>query len=487
MSKKLNYSYCIFYYFLFISFFVFFSQVHPLLPFDTDDWKYCGLARSPYPTFSAWNPTKILPECLQPLTGLFAAYFVTPVIGDYLMALVFSHAIVISIFITAYFYSIQKLLVWKFKLSPGIGFCLISILVLLHFLVLKTRPSDNDHLFYSPDVNCYYNYIIPNMLCASLVMWLMRYDVKAIKSLSILSFVLFLTFLALFSNLFSTVILIAFIGAKLLFKLIECNKKESGWISKYIKNNTYFLIVILIWLVVQCFEANGNRATTYGAMLLPFSESLKKAIMHFISLHYNKWFIAFTLVVLLGAKTYSIFREKQKLLHIGKMPKTIILAMILTVVYLILLCSQVFPQYLLRSEVLFSFLFFYILLVALCMGYLTSKLNFVKLLCPFLIFFFFFLLNVNENTFVDVQYPYGTDLQTCENFDRDVINQVKKAELIGKDTVTIYVHNYNSTTNWPLIPHQGKYIGMTLHKHGIIKRKIVTIFERQPAEIDTRK
>lgn len=486
MVNKIRYSYCLYYCFLFVIFFVFFSQVHPLLPFDTDDWKYAGLARPPYPTFSTWNPTKILPECLQPLAGLIAAYFVMPIIGDYITSLVVTHSVVISLFIIAYFYTIQELLTWKFKISSYSGFCIISIIVLLHFLVLKTRPSNNDHLFYSPDVNCYYNYIVPNVLCASVAMWLMRIDIKAIKSNVIRGFVCFLTFLALFSNLFSTIILAALIGSNLLFGLFECNKKERGWLTKYIKNNAFFLIIIFIWLIVQLFEANGNRASSYGAMLLPFSESLKKAIKFFVSSHFNKWFLAFTIIVILGAKTCNYFKDKQTIFHIGKISSISLFALFLTILYLILLCSQVFPQYLLRSDVMFTYFFFYLLIVALCLGYLTSKINIIKLFYPFLIFFFFFLLNINENTFIDLQYPYGTNIQTCEKFDRDIINQVKTADLLGKDSVIIYVHNYNDKTNWPLMPHQGKYVGLTLQKHGIIKRKIVTIFERMPAELDTK-
>lgn len=486
MDKKLFRTNCFYYLFLFLILFVFFSQVHPLLPFDTDDWKYCGAARPPYPSISQWNPTKVFPECFQPLVGLFAAYLVTPILGDYLTSLVVSHALVVALFIVGYFYSIQKLLEWKFKISSSSTLSIITVLVLLHFLVLITRSSSNDHLFYSPDVNCYYNYIIPNLLCASLGLWFMRNDIRTIKSYTSLGIVFFLTFLALFSNLYSTVIVIAIVGAKLLFALFECNKKEKRWLAEYIKCNLFYLVIIFVWLIVQLYEVNGNRASSYGAMLLPFGESLKTAITFFISIHYNKWFLAFSILILGGTLALCFIKERWNLFRGKKTPFIIILALFLSVSYLILLSSKVFPQYLLRSDVLFSYLFFYMLLVALCLGYLNAELKSFKLLYPFLIFFFFFILNTNENTFVDVQYPYGTNLQTCEKFDREAISQVQKAEAAGKDTVTIYVNDYKSSNNWPLMTHQGKYLGMALYKHGIIKRKVVTIFERKPATIITQ-
>ena len=485
MIKKQYFSTYVYYIVLFFILFVFFAKVHPLLPFDIDDWKYSGIARLPYPSLGLWNPTKIFPECFQPLVGLIAAHFVTPIIGDYLTALVASHAFVVTIFIIGYFFSIQKLLEWKFQLTNISALGIISVLVLFHFLALITRSTDNGHLFYSPDVNCYYNYVIPNMLCASLAIWILRYDITTIKSNTAQSIILFMTFLAIFSNLYSSAILIAVVGAKLLLQLFESNKKEQRWFTKYIRNNAFLVFVIIVWLIVQLLEANGRRAHASEAMMLSFGESLKTTISIFLSVRYNKWFLLITVSIILAAIIHNSIKEKRNPLRVGKMRITLVLALLLTVIYMILLSSQVLPQYLYRSEVKFSYLFFYILLVALGLGYLTSKLKYFKHLYPFLIFFLFFIGFTNENTFIDVQKPYGTDLQTCETFDRNFINQVKNADLLGIDTVTIYVHDYKNTTNWPLMLHQGKYIGITLHKHGITKRKIETIFEKLPEDFET--
>ena len=81
-----------------------------------------------------------------------------------------------------------------------------------------------------------------------------------------------------------------------------------------------------------------------------------------------------------------------------------------------------------------------------------------------------------------MQFFHGTDIQTCQTIDNDIINQVKAADFLGKDTVTILVHNYNEFTNWPMKMDDAQYIGLTLHKHGVIKHKIVTIFERMSEE-----
>ncbi len=488
MIKNNNIPYYVYYLFLLIVFFVFFSQIHPLLPFDTDDWIYSGYSRPPYPSLNEWNPTKILPECLQPAVAFTAAYFVTPIVGDYLNALVFSHAFVVSLFIIIYLYSVQRLLEWKFKTSRRLIFCIVLVYILLHFLILKINDSSNGHLLYSIDVNSYYNYTIPNLLNASLVLWLLRHNPQDITRTTTYCILLFATFLALFSNLYSSVILIAYIGAKLLLDLATCNKKENNWMKNYIRQHAYFLTVVLIWLGIQIFEASGNRANSYGYMSTPFIMSLRE-IKYFIvkRIHFNGWFLAFTITVLIGAKICYFFKGNHKIFNIGKNQILLILALLLSCIYLILLSSRVYPVYLLRADITFSYTFFYLLLVVLCMGYLSSRLRTVKLLYPFLIFFFLFMLNTEENTFKDVQYWHEADLTYCEKFDRDVIRQLQTAEALGQDTVTIYVHKFNDGSNWPLKPIDGNRIGITLQKHGIIKRKIVTKIELLPAELDTLK
>ena len=481
--NKTTKAYSIYYLFLFLILFVFFYQVHPLIPFDTDDWMYMGLARPPYPSIYQWNPTKLFPELLQPLLGMFAAFIVTPIVGDYIGALVATHAFVVSLFITVYFYSIQKVLNLRFRISPLSGFSIITIVLLLHFIALKTRSFNNDHLFFSEDVNCYYNYIVPNLLCACLVMWLICHDTHTIKSYRTLGVLYYLTFLALFSNLYSSVILVAYVGANLIFDLYGSDKKEKGWLMKFILRNTFFLSIILIWLAVQLFEVNGVRANAYGYIELPFGQSLNKTFFYlFRRLRINGWFLLFTFTIFVSAKIYHFFKNKRNILYLGRLHGILILAMFLAITYLLLLSSRVFPNYMIKSDVLLSYLFFFLLLIALCMGYLCFKLSFFKLLFPFIIFFFFFQINIKENTFKDVQFFHGTDIQTCRTIDNEIINQVKTADYLGNDTVTIMVHNYNEFTNWPMKMDDAQYIGITLHKHGVIKRNIVTIFERMSEE-----
>lgn len=196
-------------------------------------------------------------------------------------------------------------------------------------------------------------------------------------------------------------------------------------------------------------------------------------------MHFDKWVLSFLFAVIVMAKTYHVFKGKKHLFYVGRLQFILIISMCLSLAYLILLSSRVFPSYLAKGDVIFSYVFFFLLLFALCLGYLTTKISFVKLFYPFLIFFLFFVFNIKDSSFKELQDWNGTDLQKCEKFDRDVIYQIKNAEAMGKDTLIIYVHKYNDGSNWPQDISAGHYIGQTLHKHGIIRRKIVTVYARK--------
>ena len=80
----------IFYTFIFISFVVFFTLVHPIAPYDGDDWYNIIIERPPYPSLDYWNPTKVFPECFEPFIALLAAHLIVPLVSDYISGLIFA-------------------------------------------------------------------------------------------------------------------------------------------------------------------------------------------------------------------------------------------------------------------------------------------------------------------------------------------------------------------------------------------------------------
>ncbi len=477
MKKKVFESNFFFYTILFIVFFVFFSYIHPLVPFDSDDWLNMGMSRRAYPSLRYWNPTKVFPECFEPMVAMFAAFCITPIIGDYLNAQIIANALVVSIFINLYFYSAQRLLEHIFKVTKIIGRGLIVLFALFHFWILRTEWSNNEYLFYSHDCNCYYHYTIPNLLCASLVMWLMCHDVRRLKDLKTMGILLVVTYLALCSNLYSTIILTAYAGSVLVIDLYKAYRKNETWLPTYIRKHNYLIILIFLWLIIQMIEANGRRATAYGHLERSLVDEVSVTLKYFTDIHYNFRFVLLAILSIIAVIAYRYLKEKKKLLHVGRIPMILIISIILSSTYLILLSSRVSVIYIKRGDVIFSYAFFLLLMVILCIGYLCVNVKYFKLAIPFLMLFVFFDQNTSGNVYKEVQHEHGLDAKTCILLDRSYIEQVREADALNQDTVTIKVPWFNDDDNWPLCYEVSSFFGTTLYKHNITTRRITTLYD----------
>ena len=460
----------------FLALFFYFGLIHPLVPFDTDDWMNLTISRPLYPSLQCWNPTKVFPERLEPAVVAIAARYIAPVIGDYVNALILANALVISFFISSYLYLAQRLLTNRFRLSLPCSFCIVVIFALLHFYILKTKEVGNDYLWYAEDSNCYYHYIASNMLNACLVLWLMRHDVKKLMNGWRIFFLVIATYFALCSNLYSTVILIAYIGATLFYELFECDKNANRWLVLYIRRHAYYLIVLLLWWLIQLIEMNGKRANTYGHLEDSMFDFFPQTVQALFTIHFNFGVIAFVTLALVGAKAQNILGGDHKILHIGKRQIIILLAAFLSLVYLVLLSSEVNPDNIQKGQIIFSWIFFLLLLSLLCFGYLCFKIKSIRYLMPLAILLVIFNIRNLRTEFLGVQGLWGISEYECIDYDRAIIDQVRHAEALGQDSVVIRVPKLHPKGNWPLSLDCDFAVGKTLFKHRVVRRRLKTSF-----------
>lgn len=474
MKKYILENKYIHYILIFIVFFVFFAYIHPLIPFDTDDWLYNGTYRPPFPKLGLWNPTKVLPEFLEPTIAFGASYFIYPLLGDYFLSLTIANAFIIALLITIYFFSIHLLLKQKYNLSEGCALCSTILFIIIHFSVLCVHSTNNDYIFYSRDVTCYYHYTISNLFCAILVLWLIRNDIHKIKNSLIWGLLILSTYLALCSNLYSSVILVSYVGAKLVLDLVNNIKRIN--ILTYIQSNIYYLSIIIFWLIIQMIEVNGERANSYGYLQASFIASLKDTIIRLIGIQYNHLFIqiSFSIIFCAGLIFFFLGQNWKKLFNSYA---RLVLAFFLSVVYLVLLSSKVKPEYIQKGDVVFSLLFFFFVLTACCLGYVCSKCKYIKPFLPLLLLVLFFDIQKTNNVYRDIQYWNGTNLYDIKNINSYVLNTIQEADRKGMESVTIKVPWYNDYINWPFDYQHSLYVGKTLYKHNQIHHPIKTYFE----------
>lgn len=466
----------LFYFGLFVFFVIFYTNIHPIVPYSSDDWENLYRMRPPFPSMQCWNPTKVFPESFEPFIGAISAFFLRPIIGDYIDALVWGNALVVSFFIIVYLWSVQQILTEKFHMGFLSSDLLVLIYVFFHFVLLRNRNYSNEYLLYAHDANCYYHYVIPNLLCATIVLWLMRHDTKKKWSCRTWACLLFATYFALCSNLYSTIILTAYMGAVLFLNLSTISHnfpKES--ILRYFRNNIFFLSTIILWFVVQWMESRGLRANAFGYMSNDWGPALKETAVRFCKIRYNHSFVIFALIVLCGAKFFDWRILHRSLMCSYRWTLILLIATGLSVIYLILLSSKVYPYYIERGSVIFGFTFFTLLLVLMALAYLCKNIIKVKMLLLFILFFLYCWTNTNENTFKDVLDDFGPNVTECIKIDRRIIKEICAADEVGLDSVTVKVPTYtfydNNTPMW------GPTIAIAMEKHNVISREIKVVFE----------
>lgn len=162
---------------LFLLFMVYFTQITPLVPFDGDDWLSMGTMRLPFPMWAVFNPSKVLPEVLGPIVGNIAAFVVYPFSHDYIGSVTFVQAIVVSLFIVTMTALFFKLCENKLELSKQQAVMGELFFFMLFFLLFKHVNTASYTGFWATDYNCYFHYIIPGCLNASLVLYLMNSDI----------------------------------------------------------------------------------------------------------------------------------------------------------------------------------------------------------------------------------------------------------------------------------------------------------------------
>ena len=456
---------------IFLAMFIFFSQVHPIVLFDNDDWNVISDARTALPKWGGWNPIKVLPETFFPICGYFAAYVVKPIIGDYLTAFTISAALTVSIFIAAYvvmFILFAEKILRSGKLSANI---FGVIFLLLHFAIfLKHDTQDNFYLFYTTDADCYFNYVLPDILNAALILFLIRVDVTKnfFERVTPSSMILFSAlYLGIFSNIFSSCMLAIFIFVELIDRVEWKNFKPGKFFAE---NKTMFMILIF-WLISLLFEANGGRAgrivheESYLSLLVEAAEETIKSLLfdnHGASLMI---FAALTMIFIFARRT----DDTENFLRL--MIKFLI-CLLLWTVYIILVAAKVDVTYALRPDVQFGFFFFEFAIFLTALSFWIKKFPRAALIVPILCFALFTWIFSGKRTLCPSTVNHVPE-KICVEVSRHLIEQIISADKAGLDKVTITVPQGDAELdNWPHPLYMGENISRTLHVHGIISRRL---------------
>ena len=456
---------------IFAAMFVFFSQVHPIVLFSGDDWNVISDARVALPKWHGWNPTKVLPETLFPICGYVAAYVVAPIIGDYLTAFTICAAVTVSIFIAAYvmlFVMFAQKVLRLDKLSAnffGVMF------LLMHFAIfLQHNAQDNLYLFHTIDANCHFNYVLPNLLNAALVMFIIRVDVtkKFFDRVTPQSLALFFAlYLAIFSNVLSSCVLAIFIGVELLTRITPQNFK----LRKFFADNQSLFVVIIFWLISLLFEANGGRAKSTSLEENFLSLVIDTAKILIQSLLFDSHALA--LIIFAALTTILIFvrRNDSSTREILCVLKKFWLCLPIWTLYIILLVARIKPDYALRTDIQFGFFFYVFVIFFAALSFWFRKFPRAMFILPILTFALFTWIFSGKRTLCPSTFNHVPE-KICIEIDRQMIDKIIDADRAGLSEVVVTVPISDDVDNYPHPIYMGESISRTLHAHGLISRRI---------------
>lgn len=414
---------------LFAFLFVFFSRVHPLVMLDGDDWGYASYTRGALPVWGYWNPAKVLPEILMPVCVSAAGFLVMPLTGDFIGSITLVIACVVSLMITVYVCLMALCLRRRGGRTTGEAALLGAIFLAFHFVIFRTQRSDNVHLFYCWNVNTYFNYLIPGLLCAAIVL---RWEAGGgrMQSRVCQGFAILAGYLAIFSNLFCSQTLAIYAGVRLLCALPDARKRP---LSRILRERAWELAVLAVWLVAAIFELSGGRAQNLSQELSFFAR-LKLAAWALIGRirTVNGVFFAVCaasvlLAVALLARS-GLRQEEDR--RFARQLGGFLACGALSGVYLLLLCAISAPDYMNRPDVLFGGIFFLLAAVVFSMGYVVRRLPRLALVLPLLLLVLTFEADTRVKTFREPNLN-NYSARTCKAIDEAVMNQILAAADAG--------------------------------------------------------
>ena len=471
---------------VFVLVFIFFTIAHPVVPYDCDDWRYLGQFRRPLPEMDQWNPSRILPEVLTPLAGIFAAFIVRPIVGDYLRSLTITVGLFMAA-LTAVFCLVLQRLFFRFSGSKIVSILSTLTIICLYFAFFKTQ-IDSQYMLYSYNLNTIFAYTIPNLFNSILVIILMDYAARGISPDTVgirkLTLLIIAFYFAIFSIMFAAAIIAVYCFYELLLSII---KKEN------LKNKLYLIIILAGFFIYCGFELLGERAnsesggtTNYSFFSREFFAQLQMAFWIFVGLlrQINMAILSFTLVIIFSALVLfylNIGKDKEK--PIIRCALISLAGFLSLFPALLLVGGKAGPGYCSLTHTMYGIFFFYLLFAVISMIYIITKIKKAAIVLPiFLVLLFFEITNTNY-PYIDQSY-YSTDYfehrltpQRKEALVSAWIEQIKTADRDGEGMVIIRIPE-SLTPDWPIsLDWFPEVFSHTLRVHGIISREIPIYLE----------
>ena len=457
---------------VFLSMLLFFTVLHPVPIMDGDDMVLIVRPRPAIPIPNSWNPSRVLPETLMPLCGLFAGLAAALGLGSFIDCQIVSLASILALFITLYAACFLRLLRRRFAQGRFASFCLTALFLLLHFAVFRSEKEGNLHLFHSYDACCVFFYTIPALLNASLLLYfLAEDDMPRLLSGSLARSAALVTglYFAIFSNLFGSAVLACFAAWRLLTGLLK---------RRPLRELALCGGILLAWLCAALLEAVGGRAGSLTGSSSHLLENIRPAWASLAALLGTtgplfRLLLAASVPGALAALLLPRGRAARGAL--SRSLPAVLFCLVCALPFHLRLAAAATPMYAGRPEAAFPLFFLLLLLPLLTAAQLVRLFPRLAVLLPLAVLVSFSLTNTDVRTFADSN-PMQLNGKLVAAVENDICEQILTAARAGEESVTVEVlRSGDLSANWPHNPYIGNVFASIFLKFGLIDRPITVV------------
>ncbi|SHN65906.1 hypothetical protein SAMN02745247_03042 [Butyrivibrio hungatei DSM 14810] len=457
---------------------IFFSCITPLIAYNCDDWIYLGKIRLPIPLWGGWNPTRVFFETVMPIMGRVAGYIIYPIVGDFVFSITLGSAILLSFLIAVMCISMYNLLINRFKFGEVQALESEIFFLALFFLIFRTR-SESNYMFCAEDLCCVYNYTMPGVINAIVVLTIARYEgfANAFKRFDLVrkGAFLFVLYFALLSNIFHSIITVSYCMALILHEIVSEKKDKENSIKRLYKNTSIYFWIIVSWIIVLFFEKSGGRAGTFQHKFnLVQSVTQFKAILFALS----KPFLVLVAVTFAGL----IWRNMRKMKEGRSVVICFVVAMFGVLIYLLLLNSLI--GYMSRVDASWGIWFYLISICSLMISNTIANIKHSRLIMAIMLFTVMLCCYYPDGRYM-ISSSRNRDYELCYKTSKYYVDSIIEARLEGKEIVEIAIPEVevNDEKNLTYYYGFGDIVSNTLYFNGIIDER-VTVQEKVDSSLN---
>jgi len=426
--------------------------VHPVVPWDGDDWSTMGTQMMKFeygfPRFGLdyVQSDRMFCRFFGCFSGYIAAFVIYPWTNDYVMSFVIVNAFFLALTITVSVFFLYRLIKhWVGK--QCIAMLSVVFYLLCAFLIFKTE-SPSAYLFWQYNHCVVYFYTIPSYLSSSFAFYLVDKFVMHQQLENDFKFgVLLLVLYVLIFSFLPAALLIAAIS----FVIIVLSLLEKRNVKQVLVNCRLHLLALVMFIFKFLTELSGVFGSGYFSAPEETIAKIKSSLIFwFVTFtKMNKLFLAIVVAMLLGA---LICKKKQyKLIQDNGVAGRLLVvfggALFILWVYFIAFGVVALNTHLVRDglparmDTLYVFYFLVIAIVVVTFVYLLQRINFVKVICPVILFLMFFSVICPKYAYSDSHYMDTTPKQRYETMTA-IIMEVQSRDKQGESTLTVHMPPY---------------------------------------------